>query len=306
MSTFIRAIRGVLLLLGLLFLVLISPSLIRTGAEGLILEFSRAASELSRFGADVAAGKFFISYLGETPRSLLFLLPTAWFYSFFYLFLAAAVSLVFGLLLGFLIAWKRRSGVMSLLGIVGAIPDFVLALILMSGAVTVYQATGIRVARIGNISSLHLMPPLMIPLSTMIVLCSAYLTRVVRARTLEILGSPYILFARSKGLSSRRLAVVHILPGLLVTLEGHLYRLLALIMGSLFILEAYFNIPGLTRLLFRFGFSILRNTGTTGFFYQAQFGLSLFCLIGLVTAFLAGRLLLGGLLRFIRWGITHG
>lgn len=309
MKSLVKTLFSLVFLFGLALLILLLPSIIESRDGGLSFRWDQAWRELQRFGEDLLAGRLFVSYLGSTPRNLVDLFPSAFGYSLLYLLLPAGMSLAVGLSLGMVLGLqrgKRGSRVLSLLGVVGIIPDFVLALILIIGAVYFYQATGIRVARIANFGGVGSLPPLTIPLTTMTLVAAVYLVRLVYSRTREIGAAPYILFARAKGLPEGRIRLTHILPGVLDYVKSDLYKVLAILMGSLFIIERYFSLPGLTRLLFGFGFSITRVSGRDAFYYQAQFGLSLMCLAGLMLAFFTARILLGLLLRLARRGVSHG
>ncbi len=278
-----------LAVLGAGLLILVMPTLLRESASGIYLDWAGAYQELSRFVQDALSGRLFVYRLGETERGLGELFPPAFGYSLVYLVLPSLLGLVLGIALGLQTGRKAGNGFLNFFAVLGMIPDFILALFLMAGAVAFYQATGIRIARISYVGYSLRVPLLAIPLITMTLISGVFTARSTAVKTREILGSNYILFARAKGLSRRVLLYRHLLAGVLAEARGDLPRLLAVAMGNLFIMERYFNLPGLSRLLFNFGFSVYRISGTADFVYRAQFGLCLMALLGLGAAYLLAR-----------------
>lgn len=75
------------------------------------------------------------------------------------------------------------------------------------------------------------------------------LSRVARASMLETLEEPYIGFARSKGISRRRLLVAHALRNASVPIIAVIGAEFAYILGDAVIVETIFSIPGLGKLM---------------------------------------------------------
>ena len=93
----------------------------------------------------------------------------------------------------------------------------------------------------GNFTSMFL-PALSAGLPT-----SALLVQMTRSSMLESLSSPSLFMARAKGVSRRRIVWVHALKlslGPILTLEGFNFGIL---LGSLFVVEDIFSLPGLGR-----------------------------------------------------------
>jgi len=75
----------------------------------------------------------------------------------------------------------------------------------------------------------------------------AYVTRLMRASTIEVLRSNYIRTARAKGLSSFRVFFVHVLPAAMLPVVSFLGPAAAGILTGSVVVEQIFGIPGLGR-----------------------------------------------------------
>jgi peptide/nickel transport system permease protein len=89
----------------------------------------------------------------------------------------------------------------------------------------------------------------MLPLATLTLVGVGGTARFVRGAMLDVAGAPFVMVARSKGLSERRVTLRHVLRNALIpvlTLLG--LSLPALFSGAVFI-EAIFAWPGVGRVL---------------------------------------------------------
>jgi peptide/nickel transport system permease protein len=78
---------------------------------------------------------------------------------------------------------------------------------------------------------------------------AAYLTGYMQSSFLKVLKEPYILYARTKGISKFRLYFRHVLPNAILPQIVFIAGVIpALITGSV-VIEVIFNIPGMGRLL---------------------------------------------------------
>lgn len=157
--------------------------------------------------------------------------------------LAMLVAVAVGVPLG-IVAALRRNGVLDYLSVslatLGAsTPNFVLGIIL----IVVFAST------------FHLLPTIgwgswkqaIMPVIALSALPTAYLARITRASTLEVLQQDYVRTAWAKGLPARVVVLRHVARNALIpvlTLAGPLAA--ALITGS-FIIESQFAIPGVGR-----------------------------------------------------------
>ncbi len=76
----------------------------------------------------------------------------------------------------------------------------------------------------------------------------AFLTRLTRASTLEVLSQEYVRTARAKGLNELTVRHRHILRNALIPIFTMLGLSLATLMTGTFIVEGFFGIPGMGRL----------------------------------------------------------
>lgn len=156
-------------------------------------------------------------------------------------------SLVFALLLGVpigVLAALRQNrpadyGLMTLAMLGISIPNFVLApvLILLLAVNNDWLPAG------GLGGPLHFVIPV-VALGTAIM---AYVARLTRGSTIEVLSSNYIRTARAKGLPMRRVLFKHALPAALTPVVSFLGPATAGIITGSVVIETIFGIPGLGR-----------------------------------------------------------
>lgn len=89
---------------------------------------------------------------------------------------------------------------------------------------------------------------LLLPAVTLATFQVALLARAVRSGMLESLSQDYIRSAIAKGLSPRRILVVHAFPNTLITLVTILALQLGSLLGGAYITEILFSWPGIGRL----------------------------------------------------------
>lgn len=77
----------------------------------------------------------------------------------------------------------------------------------------------------------------------------ATLTRMVRARMLDVLHQDYVLTARSKGLPYTTVIIKHAFKNTMVTMITVCSMILAVLLGGSVIIETIFAIPGIGRLI---------------------------------------------------------
>lgn len=90
---------------------------------------------------------------------------------------------------------------------------------------------------------------IILPVSALVFVETAILTRLMRASTLEVLSQDYVAYAQAKGISQHTILTRHVLKNAL----SPTVTMLGLILGSLLsgtaVIETIFGIPGLGRLL---------------------------------------------------------
>ncbi|MES1944669.1 oligopeptide transport system permease OppB [Salinisphaera sp. PC39] len=156
-------------------------------------------------------------------------------------------SLVFALLLGVpigILAALRQNritdyGLMTLAMLGISIPNFVLAPLLI--LLLAVHRDWLPAGGLGGPS--HYVIPV-IALGTAIM---AYVARLTRGSTIEVLRSDYIRTARAKGLPMRRVLFLHALPAALTPVVSFLGPATAGIITGSVVIETIFGIPGLGR-----------------------------------------------------------
>jgi oligopeptide transport system permease protein len=156
---------------------------------------------------------------------------------------AILIALVVGGTIGVLAALHRNSwwehGLMALAVMGISVPVFVIAPVLI-------LVFAIR---------LHWLPPgdwggishLILPALALAFPYTAYIARLMRGATLEVLGSRFILTARAKGLPLRTIMLRHALKPALLPLISFLGPALAGVITGSIVVETTFGLPGIGR-----------------------------------------------------------
>ncbi len=100
-----------------------------------------------------------------------------------------------------------------------------------------------------DVPLLRLLPNIVLPILTLIIVLTAYILRVVRTSIIEVMRSDYIRTARSKGLASLWVVLRHALPNALLPTLTIAALTIAWLIGGLFVIESVFNYPGIGTLL---------------------------------------------------------
>lgn len=154
-----------------------------------------------------------------------------------------ALAIVIGVPLG-TIAAVNRGGKLDFLSMLVAtigisVPGFV------TGAVLILVfGLWLKLAPVALWESLRHM---ILPALTLSLSPAAYLARLTRASVLEVMEKDYVRTARSKGLSSSKTIVKHVLRNALVPVLTVLGPLTAIIITGSFVVEYMYAIPGMGR-----------------------------------------------------------
>ena len=92
---------------------------------------------------------------------------------------------------------------------------------------------------------------LVLPVITLSVLPIAFLARLTRVSTLEVLRQDYVRTAWAKGLSSRLVVIKHVLKNSMIPVVTFLGPLFAFLVTGSVIVETLFSIPGIGRTFFQ-------------------------------------------------------
>ena len=101
---------------------------------------------------------------------------------------------------------------------------------------------------------------LILPAMVLGLVSLAYVIRLTRAAVSENMNADYVRTATAKGLSRRRVVVVHILRNSLIPVVTVLGADLGSLMGGAIVTEGIFNVPGIGNLLYQ---AILKGESAT-------------------------------------------
>ncbi len=155
--------------------------------------------------------------------------------------IAVAVAITVGIPLGCIAALNRGKWldniiiVFSTTGI--AIPSFIAATLLM-------YFVGVK---LGLAPTYGLTSPghYVLPVISLSIHPSAYISRLIRSSILDVLGQDYMTTARAKGLNQFKTLFKHALRNAVLPLVAYLGSLIAGILCGSFVVETIFTIPGL-------------------------------------------------------------
>jgi peptide/nickel transport system permease protein len=167
---------------------------------------------------------------------------------------AAVLSTVIGLLLGTWSALRRGRAadhtVSSVSLVIAALPEFVIGVAL----VVLFSTTVFRV-----FPSVTLAPPgeqvwshpaqLVLPIVTLSLVVTPYITRMMRATMSDVLDSGYVEMARLKGLPERTVITRHALPHAIGPVAQVIALQLAWLAGGVVVVEFLFRYPGIGQAL---------------------------------------------------------
>lgn len=172
--------------------------------------------------------------------------------------MALAFEAVFGILFGVIAGLRKGklfdSTVLIASLIVIAVPTFVLGFVLQF-------VVGVKFAWVKpTVSPGAPWSDLILPALVLGLVSLAYVLRLTRTSVIENKSADYVRTATAKGLSRRRVVVVHIVRNSLIPVVTFLGADLGSLMGGAIVTEGIFNVPGIGNLLYQ---SILKGETPT-------------------------------------------
>ncbi len=156
---------------------------------------------------------------------------------------ATIIGTSIGILIGLTAAWKQNSRfdyTAMGAGMVGiAIPNFVMAPLL-----TLTMGVYLGILPVGGWGTVS---QAILPIFCLILPKIAYVSRLTRASTIEVLRSNYIRTARAKGLSNQKVLTRHALKASLLPVVSYLGPATAATITGSVVIESIFGIPGIGR-----------------------------------------------------------
>lgn len=156
-------------------------------------------------------------------------------------FASLAVSLLISLPLGIYAARHKNSWIDQLIRVLSLVglsfPNFWLGIMLM-----LFFAVTLKWLPVSGFSGWS---SLILPAMTIGIILTASNLRIIRSAMLEVLSSQYVMVARAKGLSERKVIYKHALRNASITIVTYLGLQFGGLMGGLVVVELVFNWPGM-------------------------------------------------------------
>ncbi|MGK5508700.1 ABC transporter permease subunit [Brevibacillus formosus] len=238
-------------LIGMFFLVIVvcgGPFMLYTQKEEIVFEPGNIVVHTVYLIQQIAEGSLGTYYSGQTERSIAEdILPFA-ISSFELLFASVSVavlaSIIFGLLLQRFRIVRHFQKVLNLLA---TIPDFILIVVSIVGAVGFYKLTNIRIITLSPVSDSE---STWFPITLLSIGPTIFLMKVVSLKYAQIGGEDYIKTALAKGMGIWHVLIHHVYKNIKPFLIADLKKTIAISVANLFIVEYLLNVVGLTRFIF--------------------------------------------------------
>jgi peptide/nickel transport system permease protein len=165
-------------------------------------------------------------------------------------FLAALFSIPISIVIGATSAIWRDSRFDNVVNIgnlsLAALPEFVIGIVLVLLFATTVVKWLPSVSNIDSLTPLISQAPLFVlPVLTLVLAVIPYVSRMLRASTVEVLESEYVMMARLKGLSESRVLWYHALPNAIVPTIQVIAINIAWLAGGIVTVEYLFGFPGI-------------------------------------------------------------
>ena len=165
-------------------------------------------------------------------------------------FLAALFSIPISIVIGSLSAIWRDSRFDNIVNItnlsLAALPEFVIGIFLVLMFATAVFKWLPSVSNVDSLAPLGgQMTLFILPVVTLVLAVMPYVSRMLRASTVEVLESEYVMMARLKGLSESRVLWHHALPNAIVPTIQVIAINIAWLAGGIVTVEYLFGFPGI-------------------------------------------------------------
>lgn len=172
-------------------------------------------------------------------------------YSLLFETIAFILSIVFGYLLGILLAYKNgklTDTVISLLiFIFASIPAIVLAPLMI--ILAEYTDLPVNFVSADSINAGYMLLSLLLPVSIILIITVSFFAIVVKNAMLNILSKDYIKVLKTLGLSNQKVFFIGILKNLIIETINRILAVLIFIISLGIIMERIFQIPGQSLIL---------------------------------------------------------
>jgi len=162
---------------------------------------------------------------------------------------AAILAIIVGVTLGAIAATQRGKFFDQFILVVStasvALPSFVVGVILLwcfSVYVPIFPTSAQSITEIGD-ESFNILG-YFLPIVSLSIYPSAYITRLTRSSMLDALGQDYIRTAKAKGVNRFKIIAKHCLKNSLSPIISYAGPMIAYIMTGSFVVESIFSVPG--------------------------------------------------------------
>ena len=156
--------------------------------------------------------------------------------------IAAAVAVVVGVVLGAVAALRRNRFADKLIMVITtafvSMPSFIMGTLLLLLFAVKWMLVPANGAMAGG---------RILPIITLALYPTAYITRLTRSSMLDVLGQDYIRTARAKGVSSGKIIFGHALKNALAPVITYIGPMIAYIVTGSLVVEKIFAVPGIGR-----------------------------------------------------------
>lgn len=239
-----------------------APLMLFTSKEEVVFQPERVISRTVFLFEKIGEGTLGTYYSGNTEREIAKdILPFAQ-NTFELLFgsvlIAVAASILFGL---FFQRYRFVRLLQRFLDVISTIPDFIVILFSILGAVSFYKLTDIRIITLSPSSDAA---NNWFPLIVLSIGPTIFLMKVVSLKYLQIGGEDYIKTALAKGMGIWHILTHHVYKNIQPFLLADLKKAISVTVANLFIVEYTLNVIGLTRFIFTKGGGYQFNSAVMG------------------------------------------
>ncbi|MBT1368565.1 ABC transporter permease [Mycoplasma bovis] len=172
-------------------------------------------------------------------------------YSLLFESITFILSIIFGYLLGILLAYKNgkiSDAIISLLIFVFAsIPVFVLAPLMI--ILAEYTDLPINFVPIDSLNAGYMLLSLVLPISIILIVTVSFFAIVVKNAMLNILSKDYIKVLKTMGLSNNKVFFIGVFKNLIIETINRMLAVLVFIISLGIVMERIFQIPGQSLIL---------------------------------------------------------
>jgi peptide/nickel transport system permease protein len=167
--------------------------------------------------------------------------------------IAASVGIPIAIMLGVIAGLYRDhvpDVVISVIALVGmSLPEFVIGSLLMLVFGVMWAILPAITIVPPNASFGQLLPSMILPACTLMIVMVAYILRMVRSSMIDVLQSEYVQMAYLKGMSRQQVIWRYAIPTALLPSINAIALTVAWLIGGVVVVETVFNFPGIGRLM---------------------------------------------------------